>query len=129
MSASMGDELPGPVRRSPQRSLGLLSAVLLLIAGAVNLADGLSTGNGLPLAVGCLGLVGGTIMALAAWGVVRLYPTPEPSRWPSTEMAMAEVQRLARAGRKIEAIRVYREATGAGLAAAKSAVEDLQRAR
>lgn len=36
-----------------------------------------------------------------------------------------EVTRLARQGHKIEAIRAYREATGAGLAAAKEAVEQI----
>lgn len=36
-----------------------------------------------------------------------------------------EVVALARAGKKIEAIKVYREATGAGLAEAKTAVERL----
>lgn len=36
-----------------------------------------------------------------------------------------EVVALVRAGKKIEAIKVYREATGVGLAEAKSAVERL----
>lgn len=36
-----------------------------------------------------------------------------------------EVVALARAGKKIEAIKVYREATGAGLLEAKEAVERL----
>jgi len=36
-----------------------------------------------------------------------------------------EVAALARAGKKIEAIKVYREATGAGLLEAKEAVERL----
>ncbi|GGR72279.1 ribosomal protein L7/L12 [Nocardioides luteus] len=36
-----------------------------------------------------------------------------------------EVVALTRAGKKIEAIKVYREATGAGLAEAKTAVERL----
>lgn len=36
-----------------------------------------------------------------------------------------EVVSLVRAGKKIEAIKVYREATGAGLAEAKRAVEQL----
>ena len=36
-----------------------------------------------------------------------------------------EVVALARAGKKIEAIKVYREATGAGLREAKEAVERL----
>lgn len=37
----------------------------------------------------------------------------------------AEVVALVRAGKKIEAIKVYREATGVGLAEAKRAVEQL----
>lgn len=39
----------------------------------------------------------------------------------------AEIRRLLSEGRKIEAIRRYREQTGADLAAAKAAVEALQR--
>jgi len=42
----------------------------------------------------------------------------------SVPLAKAEWQGLADAARKIEAIKVYREQTGAGLAAAKKAVED-----
>jgi ribosomal protein L7/L12 len=38
-----------------------------------------------------------------------------------------EVAGLIRAGRKIEAIKVYRTATGAGLAEAKEAVERMER--
>lgn len=40
----------------------------------------------------------------------------------------AEVRSLAVAGRKIEAIKVHREQTGAGLAEAKEAVEACERA-
>ena len=38
-----------------------------------------------------------------------------------------EVERLVRAGRKIEAIKAYRESTGVGLREAKEAVEALER--
>jgi ribosomal protein L7/L12 len=38
----------------------------------------------------------------------------------------AEVETLLRAGKKIDAIKVYREFTGAGLADAKAAVEKMQ---
>jgi hypothetical protein len=38
-----------------------------------------------------------------------------------------QVVELLKAGRKIEAIKVYREQTGAGLAEAKQYVEDLER--
>ena len=40
---------------------------------------------------------------------------------------MDEVQALANSGRKIEAIKVYREATGVGLKEAKDAVEAMMR--
>ena len=43
---------------------------------------------------------------------------------PATEPP--EVRGLLQAGRKIEAIKVYREATGAGLAEAKQAVERIE---
>lgn len=42
-----------------------------------------------------------------------------------SSLAAHEAEALARAGRKIEAIKVYRELTGAGLAEAKAAVEKL----
>jgi ribosomal protein L7/L12 len=38
-------------------------------------------------------------------------------------MELAEIVRLFRAGRKIDAIKLYRGLTGAGLAVAKNAVE------
>ncbi len=41
------------------------------------------------------------------------------------QLGAAQAQELMRAGKKIEAIKVYREATGAGLAEAKAAVERL----
>jgi ribosomal protein L7/L12 len=40
-------------------------------------------------------------------------------------LAAREAEALIRAGRKIEAIKLYRELTGAGLAEAKAAVEKL----
>ena len=42
------------------------------------------------------------------------------------QVALQEAQTLMKAGRKIEAIRVYRELTGASLAEAKAAVERLE---
>lgn len=45
---------------------------------------------------------------------------PSPGR-----ATMADVERLARAGQKIDAIRCYREIHKVGLAEAKKAVEDL----
>ena len=42
-------------------------------------------------------------------------------------MKIAEVQRLIHAGKKIEAIKVFREAFGIGLKEAKDAVEAIER--
>jgi ribosomal protein L7/L12 len=61
-------------------------------------------------------------------GIDRLleaYGVDEPDASASVP---AEVLELIAARRKIEAIKVYRRATGAGLADAKAAVEELQRA-
>jgi ribosomal protein L7/L12 len=41
--------------------------------------------------------------------------------------AMGEIQDLLRRGRKIDAIKVYRERTGLGLKEAKDAVEEIER--
>lgn len=49
-------------------------------------------------------------------------PIAQPSSGGATDW-QAEVKRLVATGQKIEAIKVYREATDAGLAEAKSAVE------
>ncbi|WP_210648887.1 hypothetical protein [Nocardioides sp. SYSU D00065] len=51
----------------------------------------------------------------------RPVPAPAPEGW------MAEVQALHSAGKTIHAIKLYRERTGAGLKAAKDAVEALPR--
>ncbi|MEU5153566.1 ribosomal protein L7/L12 [Glycomyces sp. NPDC021274] len=45
-------------------------------------------------------------------------PAPDP---------LADVRHLARQGKKIQAIKVYREHTGVGLKEAKDAVEQLER--
>jgi ribosomal protein L7/L12 len=45
-----------------------------------------------------------------------------------TVQADKEAAELLRAGKKIEAIRIYRELTGAGLAEAKAHVEGLEKA-
>ena len=42
---------------------------------------------------------------------------------PFTEPGFAEVEQFLRAGKKLQAIKAYRERTGAGLAEAKEAVE------
>lgn len=48
---------------------------------------------------------------------------------PVSSPYVAEVQTLLQAGKLIEAIKVYRAATGLGLAEAKAAVEALARGR
>lgn len=51
-------------------------------------------------------------------------PLPAPAP-PSTEQIEDQLCALLRAGRKIEAIKIYREANGVGLKEAKDAVEAL----
>jgi ribosomal protein L7/L12 len=46
---------------------------------------------------------------------------------PTAPDPLAEVRHLARQGKKIQAIKVYREHTGVGLKEAKDAVEQLER--
>jgi len=43
----------------------------------------------------------------------------------SHEMAVEEAKKLAQAGKKIEAIKVYRDLTGCGLAEAKMKVDEM----
>jgi hypothetical protein len=52
-----------------------------------------------------------------------LWPRREPSPWELLPSSMESVNELARVGKKIQAIKMYRELTGAGLAAGKEAVE------
>lgn len=52
---------------------------------------------------------------------------PEPASFPTTASASPTVVQLIRAGRKIEAIKVYREENGVGLKEAKDAVDALER--
>jgi hypothetical protein len=52
-----------------------------------------------------------------------LWPPREPSPWDQLPPSMASVNELALAGRKIQAIKMYRELTGVGLVAGKEAVE------
>lgn len=65
------------------------------------------------------------VEALADGNPIQTAPTGSPVSDSSS--ADAEVLRLARAGQKIEAIKLYREIHGVGLADAKAAVEDLPR--
>lgn len=65
-------------------------------------------------------LTSGSGSAYAAPGAAAYaQPTPDAQAW------LAEVQALVRDGKKIQAIKVYRERTGVGLKEAKDAVEAL----
>ncbi|GIL28792.1 hypothetical protein NUM_40460 [Actinocatenispora comari] len=59
-----------------------------------------------------------TVERLAATGQL-----PAPTRGPDPAQDLSEVRQLLYAGRKIEAIKVYRQLTGVGLREAKAAVE------
>lgn len=52
-----------------------------------------------------------------------LWPRREPPPWSQLPPSMALVNELAQAGMKIQAIKMYRELTGASLVAGKEAVE------
>jgi ribosomal protein L7/L12 len=52
-------------------------------------------------------------------------PPPPPPGAPQVPAYQLEVMALVRAGNKIEAIKLFREATGCGLAEAKEAVDRL----
>lgn len=52
-------------------------------------------------------------------------PGNSPPLPPMTPEQLGEVERLARAGDKISAIKLYRKLTGVGLKEAKDAVEKL----
>ena len=73
------------------------------------------------------------IVALITIAIVRarsaanasIVPKPQPKAAPAE--GGATVASLMQAGRKIEAIKLYREQTGAGLADAKDAVEAMAR--
>jgi ribosomal protein L7/L12 len=58
--------------------------------------------------------------------VIKLNAISEHLKIAPSDMIPAEVTGLLQAGRKIEAIKRYREATGAGLAEAKTAVERIE---
>ena len=57
-----------------------------------------------------------------------IYPAYNPAQYLSPD-DRERVMILIRGGKKIQAIKLYREATGAGLAEAKAAVEQLERYR
>lgn len=79
--------------------------------------------------VGVVGLVavGVLILVLSARNEVTVMDVkPPPPEQPPAEKP-ASVLELLRAGRKIEAIKAYRESTGVGLKEAKDAVEAMER--
>ncbi|MCE9635467.1 MAG: ribosomal protein L7/L12 [Planctomycetes bacterium] len=68
------------------------------------------------------------LLLLAAWGLARRGATPAAPEAPPRELTADERARvlgLRNAGDKIQAIKLHRELTGAGLAASKHAVESL----
>lgn len=72
-------------------------------------------------------LLGGVLLlALLGLGVVLLARKRDvPAPAPRVTASLDDVRQLARAGRKLEAIRLFRQLTGQGLAEAKAAVEQL----
>lgn len=72
-------------------------------------------------------LLGGSLLlVLLGLGVVLLTRKPAPvAPAPRVTASMDDVRALARAGRKLEAIRLFRQLTGQGLAEAKAAVDQL----
>lgn len=63
-----------------------------------------------------------TVEAMAAGRTVAM-PAPSPA---AVALSTGDVENLIRAGRKIDAIKAFREKTGLGLAEAKAAVEMMQ---
>lgn len=74
-----------------------------------------------------LALLGGSLLlVLLGLGVVLLTKRREvPAAAPRVTASLDDVRQLARSGRKLEAIRLFRQLTGQGLAEAKAAVEQL----
>lgn len=72
-------------------------------------------------------LLGGLLLLVVlGLGVVLLTRKAAPvAPAPRVTASMDDVRALARAGRKLEAIRLFRQLTGQGLAEAKAAVEQL----
>ncbi|MEW6430846.1 MAG: hypothetical protein AB1730_05000 [Myxococcota bacterium] len=72
-------------------------------------------------------LLGGVLLlVLLGLGVVLLIRKPAPvAPAPRVTASMDDVRALARAGRKLEAIRLFCQLTGQGLAEAKAAVDQL----
>ncbi|GAA5197363.1 hypothetical protein GCM10023322_68440 [Rugosimonospora acidiphila] len=54
-----------------------------------------------------------------------LWPRREPPPWTKLPPSMTSVDELARAGKRLQAIKMYRELTGADLKASKEAVETM----
>lgn len=83
----------------------------------------------LGLAVLTLLLVVGVIVVLSGKRNVEVVSLRPPAPGQPTLGADASPEQLLRAGRKIEAIKRYRELTGVGLKEAKDAVEALESGR
>ncbi|MFW6598049.1 hypothetical protein ACQBAU_16680 [Propionibacteriaceae bacterium Y2011] len=68
-------------------------------------------------------------LAQGAPGSSRLAGPPDPGGLALPEQARQRIEFALSDGRKIEAIKLYREATGRGLAEAKQAIDDWDRRR
>jgi hypothetical protein len=58
-----------------------------------------------------------------------LWPRPDPTPWEQLPPSMASVDKLAQAGLKIQAMKMYRDITGADLRTARDAVEAMRARR
>ncbi len=111
----------------PRRSANILLAVVSGVVGVGLIAASLGAGTeasgaGSALLPGLLLLVicaANVAIALGLIGGPRRIEIPRST----PETLQADVERLLRAGRKLEAVEVYRRVTGVGLAEAKEAVE------
>lgn len=113
-------------RRGPAASSWIIAVVMCVVVGSlVGLAIG---GGGVRAELSCAvaAFVG---VAIGVWlvGTSRALtgPTTGPVPEPSWEVRQEIDQEVAR-GRTIEAIKLYREATGSGLREAKSAIDSWQ---
>ncbi|MEW5742070.1 MAG: hypothetical protein AB1938_24355 [Myxococcota bacterium] len=75
--------------------------------------------------IALLVVLGGLLLVMLAVLIAALVLKGRKAPVPSVTYSMDDVRSLARAGRKVEAIRLYRQLTGQGLAEAKAAVEQL----
>lgn len=78
------------------------------------------------MVIALLVVLGGLLLAMLAVLIAAvLMKARQAPVEPRVTYSMDDVRSLARAGRKVEAIRLYRQLTGQGLTEAKAAVEQL----